>query len=152
MNRSRARHGDARREPNEFQKEVLAYLNDIQDGQKELARMIGRSFQGIVQSVEEIGEEIMTELSDAVDSIEAGAEADGNADNAAMAMLVKLSDLVKATAANGTDPAMVARINAVAAAMKARAQALADAVVANTPADPTTGGSTGGIGGSTGGV
>lgn len=152
MNRSRARHGDARREPNEFQKEVLAYLNDIQDGQKKLAMMIGRSFQGIVQSVEEIGEEIMTELSDAVDSIEAGAEADGNADNAAMAMLVKLSDLVKATAANGTDPAMVARVNAVAAAMKSRAQALADAVVANTPADPNPGGSTGGVGGSTGGV
>lgn len=144
MNRSRARHGDARREPNEFQKEVLAYLNDIQDGQKKLAMMIGRSFQGIVQSVEEIGEEIMTELSDAVDSIEAGAEADGNADNAAMAMLVKLSELVKATAANGTDPAMVARINAVAAAMKSRAQALADAVVANTPAEPPADPSLGG--------
>lgn len=98
----------------------------------------------------EIGEEIMTELSDAVDGIESAAEADTNADSAAMAMLVKLSELVKSTAANGTDPAMVARVNAVAAAMKDRAKALSDAVVANTPAEEPGGGSVGDIpGGST---
>lgn len=118
-------------------------------------KLIKRQLQTIVDMSafnSEIGLEIMSQLDDAMVEIEAAAEADTSADNAAKTMLVKLSDMLKAALAGGGDTAAVTgRIRAIADGIKSRAASLSEAVVANTPAEEG-GGSTGGVGGSTGGV
>ncbi len=116
-------------------------LLEIQEQLNLIQRMIGRSFQGIMQSVDEIGEDIMSELSVAVDEIEAAAQADADSNAAAIAQMKALAKLVEEATANGTDPAMIARVKAVAAQMTSRAADLVAA--ANTP--PGSGGSMGNV-------
>lgn len=92
-----------------------------------------------------LGEEIiMTELTDQLDAAEANAKANSDAEDSAMALLIKLSDMIKALGTGSTDPALVARVKALSDGLRAKADALAAAVVAGTPAaDP--GASMGGI-------
>lgn len=88
-----------------------------------------------------LGEEIiMSDLSDAIDEIEAAAAADADSNQAAIDQMVKLAKLVEDATANGTDPAMVARVKAVAAAMKTNAEKLVAAANATPPANPSLGG------------
>lgn len=76
----------------------------------------------------------MSDLTDKLDAAEAAAKADADAENAVMTLLTTLSAQI-ATLKNGvTDPAALARIQALADTTNQRAAALAAAVVANTPA------------------
>jgi hypothetical protein len=114
---------------------------------KHLNRMewkIDRSFQGIMQSVDELGDDLMSALTDALDFAEQTASEDTAADESAKALLITLSDMVKALGNGVNDPALVARITALGDGIKSRAASLAAAVVANTPAatppiEPSTG-------------
>jgi len=81
-------------------------------------------------------EQIMSALTDALDLAEANAAQNDQADTAAEGLLVQLTQMIKDLATNGTDPATVTRINALAAAIGARAAQLGVAVAANTPAAP----------------
>lgn len=139
MNRSRSHHGDPSRKHQPTLLEIKEQLNLIQ-------RMIERSYQGIMTSVDELGEIVMSELSDALDFAEQTAAEDASADNSAKALLITLSDMVKALGNGVNDPALVARIKALGDGIRARAADLSAAVVANTPAaTPPTGGSMGGV-------
>ena len=76
---------------------------------------------------------IMSELTDALDKIEASAAANSAADDAAEQLLKQLSEQIAALKTQTTDPATVARITALADNLNARAAQLGAAVVANTP-------------------
>jgi hypothetical protein len=80
---------------------------------------------------------IMSAQTDALDQAEAAAAANSAADDAAEALLVTLSGLVRDLSNNQTDPATVDRINALAAAINDRANKLGAAVAAGTPSAPT---------------
>lgn len=77
--------------------------------------------------------EIMSAISDVLDQAEANAKAESDAEDAAIALLVTLSKAIADLKAAGTDPATVARIQALADGLKAKADALGAAIVANTP-------------------
>lgn len=79
---------------------------------------------------------IMSLETDALDQAEAAAAANSAADDAAEALLVKIAALIADLKNNQTDPATVARINALSTALNARAAQLSAAVVAGTPAAP----------------
>lgn len=77
---------------------------------------------------------IMSALTDAMDRAEAAATANSQADDAAEKLLVTISQMLKDAAAGGTDPAMVARVTALADSINNRSAQLGTAVAANTPA------------------
>ncbi len=77
---------------------------------------------------------IMSAIDDVLAQAEAAARANSEADDAAEALLVAISKMIADLKATGTDPATIARIQALADALNARAAQLAAAVVANTPA------------------
>lgn len=77
---------------------------------------------------------IMTQISDVLDQAETNAHANADAEDAAMALLLALSQAIADLKAAGSDPATVARIQALSDGLRAKAEALAAAVVANTPA------------------
>jgi hypothetical protein len=81
-----------------------------------------------------MGVKLMSDLSDAIDAAEAAATADADANNAAAALLVSLSDMLKDALANGTPEEQVARVRSFTDALNQRSADLAAAVVANTPA------------------
>jgi type IV secretory pathway TrbF-like protein len=84
------------------------------------------------------GEQIIMSMeTDALDQAEAAAAANAAADDSAEQLLVTLSKMVADLKANTTDPATVARITALATAIKDRAERLGTAVAANTPAATT---------------
>jgi len=68
-----------------------------------------------------------------MDRAEAAATANSQADDAAEKLLVTISQMLKDAAANGTDPAMVARVTALADSINSRSAQLGTAVTANTP-------------------
>lgn len=77
---------------------------------------------------------IMSAQTDALDQAEAAAAANSAADDSAEALLLHLVDLYNQAAANGSDPAVTARIQALSQAITERSSKLSAAVVANTPA------------------
>ena len=77
---------------------------------------------------------IMSLETDALDQAEAAAAANAAADDSAEQLLITLSKMVADLKASTTDPATVARIAALATAIKDRAARLGTAVAANTPA------------------
>jgi type IV secretory pathway TrbF-like protein len=82
-------------------------------------------------------EEIIMSLeTDALDQAEAAAKANSDADDAAEKLLITLSGMVADLKNSTTDPAVVARITALATAIGTRAGQLSSAVVAGTPAAP----------------
>ncbi len=76
----------------------------------------------------------MAAIDDVMAQAEAAARANSEADDAAEALLIAISKMIADLKAAGTDPATIARIQALADALNARAAQLAAAVVANTPA------------------
>ncbi len=76
----------------------------------------------------------MAAIDDVLAQAEAAARANSEADDAAEALLIAISKMIADLKAAGTDPATIARIQALADALNARAAQLAAAVVANTPA------------------
>lgn len=83
----------------------------------------------------EIGEFTMSQLSDALDQIEANAEADRNADSAAKALILKLGQMIKDGASGAPTAENFAKLKAIGQGMLDRAKDLSDAVVAGTPAE-----------------
>ena len=79
-------------------------------------------------------DEIMSIETDALDQAEAAATANAQADDSAEQLLITLSKMVADLKTSTTDPAVVARITALANAISGRAKQLGDAVAANTPA------------------
>lgn len=79
---------------------------------------------------------IMSELTDQLDAAEAAAKANSDAEDSAMDVILKLTELVKNLGNGVTDPAILARIKALTDGMTAKASSLAAAVVAGTPASP----------------
>lgn len=79
-------------------------------------------------------DKIMSAQTDALDQAEAAAKANSDADDAAEALLLKLVDLYNQAVASSTDPAVVARIQALGTTLTDRSTRLAAAVTANTPA------------------
>lgn len=69
-------------------------------------------------------------------TLEAAVQHESDVDDGVQVLLQKLSDEIKALAANAQDPADQQKLNDLAAKLTARSGALADAVVANTPASP----------------
>lgn len=76
----------------------------------------------------------MSDLTDKLDAAEAAAKADADAETAAMNVIKTLADQIAALKTGVTDPAILARIQALTDATNQRAAALAAAVVAGTPA------------------
>jgi hypothetical protein len=76
----------------------------------------------------------MAAIDDALAAAEAAAKSNEDAEDAVIALLTTLSDQIKTLAAGSTDPAVTARIQALADGLKAKSDALAAAIVANTPA------------------
>jgi hypothetical protein len=76
----------------------------------------------------------MSAITDALDKAEASAKANSDAEDAVMGLLTTLSAQIAALKTTQTDPATVARVQALADALSAKAAALSAAVVANTPA------------------
>jgi hexokinase len=76
----------------------------------------------------------MSALTDALDKAEAAATANSAADDAAEGLLTTLAGLIADLKANVTDPAQIARIDALSTAIADRASKLSAAVVAGTPA------------------
>lgn len=81
-------------------------------------------------------DKIMSAITDAVDKMEAAAAANSNADDAAEAMLITLSQQIADLKLGTSDPATIARIEALADAVNARASHLAAAITAVPPAAP----------------
>jgi hypothetical protein len=77
---------------------------------------------------------IMADIHEVLTNAEAAAKANSDAEDAAMALLTTLAKAIADLKATGTDPATVARIQALADGLNAKAAALAAAVVADTPA------------------
>lgn len=77
---------------------------------------------------------IMSALDDALAQAEAAAKANSDADDSAEQLLISISKMIADLKAAGTDPATLARINALSTALTTRASQLSAAVVANTPA------------------
>ena len=77
---------------------------------------------------------IMSMETDALDQAEAAAAANSAADDSAEQLLIKLSEMVADLKNHTSDPAVSARITALATAISDRAAKLGAAVVANTPA------------------
>jgi len=78
----------------------------------------------------------MTAYDIALDQAEAAAKANGDAADAAEALFVALAKMIEDLKVEGNiDPAVVARIEALASGLNARAAQLAAAVVAGTPAE-----------------
>lgn len=90
-----------------------------------------RDMLGIIIGNEEI---IMAAIDDALAQAEAAAKANSDADDAAEALLITISKMIADLKAAGTDPATLARIQALSTALSGRAAQLSAAVVANTPA------------------
>ena len=82
--------------------------------------------------------ETIMPLIDIVGDLEAQAAANGNAEDAIVNLLHKLSEQIAATVGPSSDQATIGRIQMVAQTLKDRAARLAAAVVQNTPADPNT--------------
>ncbi len=99
---------------------------EVLDRLEALANQMGQLLQG-----EEV---IMDELNQALDKAEQAAAANSAADDSAEALLVTLSGLIAQLKTQTTDPATVARINNLAAAINDRAARLGTAVAAT----PTT--------------
>lgn len=78
--------------------------------------------------------ESMSRIEDALTEMESAAERNANQENAVMDLLVKLSKVISDLRTGTNDPALIARIDAAAAALNSKASALAAAIVAN-PAD-----------------
>jgi hypothetical protein len=79
-------------------------------------------------------ETIMSALDDALTQAETAAKANSDAEDAVETLLTTLSTQIANLKTTGTDPATIARIQALATALTAKASTLAAAVVANTPA------------------
>jgi len=79
-------------------------------------------------------QQIMSDLTDALDRAEQAAAENSAADDSAEALLVTLSNLIAQLKTQTTDPATVQRINDLATALKDRASRLGTAVAAT----PTT--------------
>jgi hypothetical protein len=77
---------------------------------------------------------IMTAVDDVLTQAETAAHANSDAEDAVMVLLTTLSKAIADLKAGSTDPAVVARIQALADSLTAKAAALAAATVANTPA------------------
>lgn len=81
----------------------------------------------------------MSALEDQVTALEAKTKAESDAITAGEGLLSQISQLYKdALAAGGNSDAIVARIQAVNLAVDAKTSEFAAAIVANTPAAPTT--------------
>jgi len=78
--------------------------------------------------------EIMSAIDDVLAQAEAAAQENSDAEDAAMSLLVALAKAIADLKAAGTDPATLARIQALSDTLKAKAAQLAAAVVAGTPA------------------
>ncbi len=74
-------------------------------------------------------EDSMTVLDDAIQSLETQVQANTDAETSAIQLLNNLADMIQQ---NATDPA---KVNELAAKLKASAEALGAAVVANTPSE-----------------
>ncbi len=88
---------------------------------------------GILNMVLQKEEMIMAQVDDVLTQAEAAAKANSDAEDAAIGLLQALAKAIADLKAAGTDPATVARIQALSDALTAKATALAAAVVANTP-------------------
>lgn len=77
---------------------------------------------------------IMAAIDDALANAESAAKSESDAEDAVVALLKTISAQIAALKAAGTDPATVARIQALADGLNAKAAALGAAVVENTPA------------------
>lgn len=73
----------------------------------------------------------MASIQQALDAAEAAAKQNTDAEDAALGLLNNLSSQIAELRA-GSDPATAARIQALADALRAKAEALSAAVVANT--------------------
>lgn len=91
---------------------------------------------GQTRSIIHLEKHIMSQLTDALDQAEAAATANSQADDAAEALLVSISQMLKDAVANGTPAEQIARVSALASGLSARAAQLGTAVAANTPAAP----------------
>jgi len=78
----------------------------------------------------------MALIDDVLTQAEAAAKANTDAEDAAITLLQTLSQMVANLQAGGTDPATIARIQALSAALNAKASALGAAIVTDTPAAP----------------
>lgn len=84
-----------------------------------------------IDALHQIEEDIMSAIEDELTKAEAAAKANSDADDAAEALLVKISQMIADLKAAGTDPATLTRIDALATALNDRAAKLSAAVVAN---------------------
>lgn len=76
---------------------------------------------------------IMAAIDDVLTAAETAAKSNEDAEDAVMTLLDTLSQQIKALATGSNDPAVTARIQALADGLKAKSDALAAAIVANTP-------------------
>ena len=76
----------------------------------------------------------MAAIDDALAAAEAAAKSNADAEDAVITLLGTLSAQIAALAQGSTDPAVTARIQALADGLTAKTDALAAAIVANTPA------------------
>lgn len=111
---------------------VRQVTHNLQHSTRKLSRAIERAGKGLPDeqsvSIHPLQE---TPMSTAVDHLEATVAANSSVIDSAVELLGKLSGLIRATAGDTT------KVNALADELDAKKQALADAVVANTPAEPS---------------
>ena len=79
----------------------------------------------------------MSDMTDALDRAEAAAKANSDAEDSGETLITTLAGIVKQLQTNGTDPATLARINALSQALSDRAAKFGVAIAANTPAAVT---------------
>lgn len=101
----------------------------------DLKRIEGKVDQALalLQTVLKKETQIMAAIDDAITAAEAAAKSNTDAEDAVMTLLTTLSEQITNLKTAGTDPATVARIQALATTLQAKADALAAAVVAGTP-------------------
>lgn len=84
--------------------------------------------------LEELETQIMTDLTDQLDHLETAVKANADVEDSAILLLDGLTKLINDLKSATTDPAVIARIQAVSDAVEAKKAALAAAVAADTPA------------------
>jgi septal ring factor EnvC (AmiA/AmiB activator) len=84
----------------------------------------------VVNAIKAEEDQIMSQLTDQLDALEANTKAIDDAEDSAEAAFTRLAAMIADLKTGVTDPAVVARINAVSTELAARASRLAAAVVA----------------------
>lgn len=114
---------------------VNVFLHPCSDSEKleQILQQLNRLTKATQQE-----ESQLSDLTDAIDALEQKTSAESNQITAGEGLLSQISQLYKdALAAGGDQAAIVARIQAVNAAVDAKTSEFAAAIVANTPAAPT---------------